>query len=267
MTTFQKAVKYLAMAFAIFLIVSIFSGIFSAVGLLGGLGESGVADETKTYAVSGDVHDLKIEIGAADLTVKAGEVFSVESNLKYLSVETENGCLTLEETKKNGLNYTDAVLTLYIPEGVTFGKINIVTGAGRLTAEVLSGDVLRLDLGAGQVQIGQLNANTRADIHGGAGQVTVSAGTLHDLDLDMGVGEVDLTAALTGSCELDYGVGEARLTLIGAREDYRIDFDKGLGSATIDGENMMDDKVYGNGENRIDIDGGVGGLRIQFRDE
>lgn len=265
MTTFQRAVKYLAMAFAIFLIVSIFSGIFGAAGLLGSLGESGVAEETKVYPVSGVVRDLKIEIGAADLTVKTGEAFKVESNLKYLSVEEENGCLVLEETRKNGLNYTDAVLTLYIPEGVTFGKIDVVTGAGRLTVDTLSGDELRLDLGAGQVQISQLNANTRANINGGAGQILISGGTLHDLDLDMGVGEVDLTAALTGSSELDYGVGEARLTLVGTREDYRIDFDKGLGTATIDGENMMDDQVYGNGKNRIDIDGGVGDLRIQFR--
>ena len=37
MTTAQKVIKYLAIAFAIFLTVSIIGGILSAVGFLGGL--------------------------------------------------------------------------------------------------------------------------------------------------------------------------------------------------------------------------------------
>ena len=37
MTTLQKVIKYLALAFAVFLTVSIVGGILSAVGLLGSL--------------------------------------------------------------------------------------------------------------------------------------------------------------------------------------------------------------------------------------
>ena len=43
------------------------------------------------------------------------ESFSVESNLKHLTVEDKNGVLTIEETRKFAHTYTGAILTLYIP--------------------------------------------------------------------------------------------------------------------------------------------------------
>ena len=68
MTTLQKVIKYLAIAFAIFLTVSIIGGILSAVGLFGGLFSSdAVFEEVKTYSVAADIHNLDIEINAADL--------------------------------------------------------------------------------------------------------------------------------------------------------------------------------------------------------
>ena len=83
MTTFQKVIKYLAMAFAIFLTVSIIGGLLSMFGLFGGfLGGDAVTEDIKTYAVSSDIQSLDVKINAADFTIKPGENFSVESNLK-----------------------------------------------------------------------------------------------------------------------------------------------------------------------------------------
>ena len=56
------------------------------------------------------------------------------------------------------------------------------------------------------------------------------------------------------------------LTLLGKPEDYRIRLDKGLGEARLDGQKMYDDAVYGNGIHSIEIDGGVGELKIEFTD-
>lgn len=59
-------------------------------------------------------------------------------------------------------------------------------------------------------------------------------------------------------------MGETRLTLIGSREDYQIKLDRGLGEAKLEGESMGDTSVYGAGQNLIDIDGGVGAIKIDF---
>ena len=122
MTTLQKVIKYLALAFAIFLTVSIVGGILSAVGLLGSLFSDDDAEwgdvigETKTYTVSSEISDLNIQINAADFYIKEGNSFSVESNLKNLEVDEKNGCLTLKDLTKiklNGSNaYENAVLTI-----------------------------------------------------------------------------------------------------------------------------------------------------------
>ena len=45
MTTFQKVIRYLAMALAIFLTVSIIGGILGAVGLFGGLFDDDIGDK------------------------------------------------------------------------------------------------------------------------------------------------------------------------------------------------------------------------------
>ena len=88
---------------------------------------------------------------------------------------------------------------------------------------------------------------------------------MNNLDLDMGVGKLSLTSKLTGNNKIDSGVGAIDLSLIGSLEDYKISLDKGIGKATISGEDMKDDYTYGTGINKIDIDGGIGSINIDFK--
>ena len=265
MTALQKVIKYLAVAFAIFLTVSIIGGILSAVGLLGGLFSSDTAiEDTKTYSVGAGIRILDVEINAADLSIKEGESFSVESNLKNLKVEEKGGLLTIRETRKFAGTYTGAVLTIYVPAGTVFDHVNLTTGAGRVTADRLTSDTLDFELGAGDVAITSLVAISSANIEGGAGRITISDGALEDLDLEMGVGQLNLTAALTGDCQLDLGVGESNITLIGDKDDYKLDLEKGIGSISVDGKNVSDYGNSGNGKNTVEINGGIGSIHIRF---
>lgn len=265
MTTFQKVIKYLAMAFAIFLTVSIIGGLFSILGLFGGFfGGDAVTDDIQTYAVSSDIHGLEVNVGAADFTIKQGEKFLVESNLKHLTVEDKNGVLYVEETKKFGSTYNSALLTLYIPTDTMFEKINIKAGAGKLTVEHLSSDSINFELGAGEAVIESLVAASDVNIEGGAGKITIADGELHDLDLDMGVGQLNLTSALTGDCVFDLGMGESNIIVIGERENYELSIERGIGSVTVDGEGVSNLKEQDGNENSIDISGGIGAINLKF---
>ncbi len=267
MTTLQKVIKYLAMAFAIFLTVTIIGGILSAAGLFGGLlAGDAVVEDIKTYSVTSEIHNLNIRINAADLYIKEGDAFSVESNLKHLKVEEKGGILTIEGTKRFGSTYNGAVLTIYVPAGTVFDNTNLATGAGRLTIEKLSSGTLDFELGTGDVSINSLIATKSADIEGGAGRITISSGALKDLDLEMGVGQLNLTSALIGDCQLDLGVGESNITLIGSKEDYKLDLEKGLGNISVDGKNVSDYGSSGNGTNRVEINGGIGAINVKFKE-
>ncbi len=266
MTPFQKAVKYIAIALAVALIAAILGGILSVVGVIGLLGESNAVTEKITaYPVSENVTQLNLQISAADLTVEVGERFSVESNLKDLTVSEKNGVLTVREKDTFFKNYNGAVLKLTIPENTVFSSAKVETGAGRVRIDTLSAEVLQLELGAGEVTIGQLNATRSAELEGGAGKITVRGGTLRDLQLEMGIGQMNLTSALLGSSELDLGVGETNLNLIGTRDDYTVLVEKGIGSATVDGVQMENESRLGTGENRVEITGGVGSINVNFQ--
>ena len=277
MTTLQKVIKYLALAFAIFLTVSIVGGILSAVGLLGSLFSDDDAEwgdvigETKNYTVSSEISDLNIQINAADFYIKEGNSFSIESNLKNLDVDEKNGCLTLKDLTKiklNGSNaYENAVLTIWVPVGTVFDNVNIKTGAGRFTVDSLSAATIGFELGAGDVTISKLIAEKSANIEGGAGRITISDGAIKNLDLEMGLGQLNLTSALTGDCNLDSGVGEMNVTLLGSKDDYELDIEKGIGNITVDGKNVTDFGSSGNGANEVDIHGGVGAINVRFNNE
>lgn len=268
MTTLQKVIKYLAIAFAIFLTVTIIGGILSAVGLFGGLfAWDAATEEMKTYSVTSEIHSLNIQINAADLYIKESEAFSVESNLKYLKVEEKGDVLIIEETKKFSGSYNDAVLTICVPAGTVFDKTDLTTGAGRLTIETLSSGTLDFVLGAGDVSINSLIATKSADIEGGAGRITISSGALKDLDLEMGVGQLNLTSVLTGDCQMDLGIGESNITLIGDKNDYKFDLEKGLGNISVDGKNVSDFGSSGNGVNKVEINGGIGAINVKFMED
>lgn len=237
------------------------------VGLFGGFfSGDAVTEDIKTYSVSSEIQSLEVTINAADFTIKQGESFSVESNLKHLTVEDKNGVLTVKETKKFIGTYTGAELTLYIPADTVFEKANIITGAGRLTVDRLSASTMNFVLGAGEVTIDTLVAASDIDIDGGAGKITISGGALHNLDLDMGVGQLNLTSALTGESDFDLGVGESNITIIGNKDDYKLDIEKGLGNITVDGTSVSNIKGQGNGSNSIEVNGGIGAINLKFQD-
>lgn len=265
MTPVQKAVKYLAIALAVFLIFGIISGIMSAVGAIFGVFQTdGVTDELTVYEVSEQVTELEIEVNAANFTIKTADRFSVESNLKYLTVEEKDGTLVIKDRKKNGVRFDNPVLTLYVPKETVFEYVTITTGAGKLQIDLLSTNELQLTLGAGEVKIDKLCAQQSATIEGGTGAITIRDGSLTDLELQMGVGQLDMTAALYGDSFMQLGVGQTDLTVLCAKEQYSIEIEKGLGSITVDRTSVDGDYHFGDGEDRLEIEGGIGSINLKF---
>ncbi len=272
MTEIQKIIKYAALVLAGLLIVAIVSGIVSTLSGLAFIGswfgkEDATAGEMRELAVDGTVDTLLLDLRSVALTVETGDAFAAETDDPYVTCEMNNGTLKIRE-KNRGWFAGDfsGELVITLPADSAFEKIDIDAGAGKIDIDTLSTAVFLLDIGAGDVKIGTLLVTDDTAINGGAGQVTIDGGTLADFDLDMGVGKFDCTAALTGDSEINCGVGEMRLTLIGTTVDYRIELDKGLGSAIVDGKALSDGETYGAGANEIDIDGGVGAIQVEFKE-
>lgn len=272
MTTAQKIIKYLAIAFAIFLIVTIISTITAAVFALSGiLGlkqniEQNINSEmVATDLEINDIKTLDIEIAFTNLTIKTGETLKIETDNNNINYKQENQKLEIKEKNNKWFsNYVEKELVLYLPEGIELENVKIATGAGKIDIEELNANNLYFELGAGETEIQNLNVSKECEIDGGAGKLSILAGKINDLDLDMGVGEVNLTSSLTGKNEINAGIGSLNIHLQGEKESYKIQADKGLGSVKINGKEISDGETFGDGANYIEVDGGVGNIKIDF---
>ena len=267
MTETQKVIKYCAIALAVVLIVAIIGCLLQAVGVLRVIfgGKDGDIGEMKTYEVSEDVRNLHISVSSATISIKTGEAFAVESNYGKLSVECDGGYLAVKDAKGKLFfgRYEDVTVILTVPEGFSFERVHIEAGAGNVRIDALTSERFCMELGAGNVQINRLNVTEETEIGGGTGNLSLTSASLHDLSMGVGVGRVTMEAQLFGECEIDCGVGTVDITLLGAREDYRITVEKGLGAATLNGERVSAEETVGNGKNRLEIHGGVGELAVR----
>lgn len=263
MTSEQKLIKYAAIALAVLIIAGIIGGIVGIVGWMTGMGDSAVG-EKQTYAVEGEISSLSVEVGAADFKIVESDGFSVDSNIKRIDVKVSGGTLTVRDNTPNNANYENPILTVYVPGGFAFSSVDIVTGAGKFTVEHLRTGALHLELGAGEARIDNLTVTSSADIEGGAGEISILDGSIKNLDLEMGVGALDLKAELLGESELDLGVGEVKIALLGDRDSYTAELNKALGELRIDGESLTSSRVIGNGESKVEVNGGIGRIDISF---
>ncbi len=270
MTTTQKIIKYLAMAFAVFLIFTIISsilgGIFGLSKVLGLKKNNTISKELSNLEWNKDnetIRNLDININSSNLTIKLGENFKIDTNNDNIKCNQKGETLKIEENNNWFFENDSAELVIYIPRGIEIDKTVINTGAGSVNIEELITEKLKLNLGAGETKIEKIVTND-AKIDTGAGKLKIASGNINDLDLDIGIGETDITARITGESKIDTGIGSVKLNLIGAKEDYKINVSKGIGEVKIAGEKVADNETVGNGENVIKLNGGIGEIKVEF---
>lgn len=209
-----------------------------------------------------DVNKMSVDLIKADLIIKSGEKLSLSTDSGYITYSLKKSKLTVGE-KTHSLKNAGGTVILTIPKDKRFSDFDINTGAGNITADEISSLSFDLDYGAGNIEINKLRIESEAKIDGGAGKIVIHDGKLNNTDINVGVGNITVTAMMTGNTDIECGVGKADLTLLGGEDLYSFDVDKGVGSVTINGENVGDGK-YGYGGNHIDLDGGVGSIIVSF---
>ena len=275
MTNTQKVIKYLATAFAIFLIITIMSAILSGVymifNIFGVVDNDYVTNDLKTISNETiEISSLKIDLDYTNLEIISGDTFSVETNNSKISYKNNNGSIKIKEENINWLNKTNnnSNLIIYIPENMTMlDEINVTLGAGKLYVERLNTQRLDLELGAGEVNIENLTVLNEGKIDGGAGKIELKYSEINNLEANLGVGDFNFVGKLIGKSEIDSGIGQININLLDSKENYRLEIDKGIGNVTVDDEELQMNRIYGTGSNYLDIDGGVGSIKINFKEE
>lgn len=266
MTSLQKLIKIFAIFLAIIIIGSIINAIFFSINLL----TNATFDETsKNFSTSSytNINKIKIDTISTNIKIKEGSKLKVEISNQKNNIRTyqEHNTLKIKEKKSWFFQKRNtANITVYVPKHITLDELNIDSSTGKIIISNLNSDELDIDQGAGILQIDNSKFQ-KTKIDGGAGKLSLNSSIINDLDLDAGVGEIDITSHITGHSKIDCGVGNINISLPETEKNYSITAEKGLGNITIDDKSYSNDTTYGQGRNKIELEGGVGNINISFK--
>ena len=261
MSTAQKIIKKVAIAFAIFLIITIFSAIISAgIAVIYEFSSDDDMVVSDKKITSDEIKNMDISLKYASLKIKTGNKLKVSTTSKYVTVLNYDGILKITEKNDRQLfKHEKKNVILYLPLDMKFDNINIETGAGRVNIDNILTNGLNLTLGVGKTTINNINVEY-ANIETGTGDVLIKEGNLKNTSIEMGIGKLDVGAKFTGNNNIEAGIGDMKLRLSG--DDYKIKFSKGLGSIYYNDDVVANDAVIGDGVNYIEIEGGIGTISV-----
>lgn len=274
----QRVIKWLAVGLAVLIIMGMvvaLAGVGTVVtGVLGLWDDQPTTSEQdwSETVVSNDsgeqLRSLVVDVKAANLKIETGDKFEVVADQDLIEFRRTDGRVSVMEREWNWFDSwqgaDDREVRVVVPEGTELAKLEVEAGAGSVTLRGLTAEEVELDLGAGRTEVIGLTATRRSKIDSGAGYLTVQESRLENLDLDMGVGKVELGAELPGRSEIDAGVGKLELRLLDTSLGYRLEISKGLGAVTVNGLSLGDGATYGEGENPVKINGGVGAIEVNL---
>ncbi len=219
--------------------------------------EAGCDAEQQVFCPMGEIHSLKISLGAAVAEIHEGESFKMvlrgydqEQCLSAVKdgvweVKERNGYLGIMMGFQRLFSRRRVIIT--VPAGSRFREVFLSVGAGTMLAEGIETEKCGLNVGAGQLTLR----------HWGSG----------DTEIKCGMGEVKLQGELDGKCKISCGMGNVEMKLDQLRSyGYRLNC--GMGEVRV-GENhfggigghqcMNKDAV-----NFFDINCGMGNVAVQF---
>lgn len=271
MTTTQKIIKYLAIAFALFLVISIFSIIFGlSREIISSINsdkkDSKLLEEYTTISNNvNNIESFKIDISNDNIEIKEGEKFEVKTNDPDVKFYHENSKVKIKTDKTFSWHLSNSsrgTIIIYLPNEFNITELDLNLGAGKIDIDKIFVETLLMDLGAGTMTAKEINVYEKATINGGAGNINIYSGTINNLNLKLDAGNASIESDLTGSNTLTTGVGKLNLGLSRSKDNYKFDISKGLGNIILNDFEVSEDILIGDGEAKIKISGAIGNIII-----
>ena len=144
-------------------------------------------------------------------------------------------------------------LTIYVPEGYRFRKVDVETSAGSFYAEALYGDEVELSLRAGEI--------------------IIERGEITDLDVECAAGSLDCKALVSRLADIECQAGSVEIWLADAKDQYNYELDCKTGTITLQDEEEerytgLWQKKYidHRAANKIDLECAAGEITVNFPD-
>jgi len=233
-------------------------------------------DGIKNFFLKAEVGEVKIEISdrADEASYKIQRI-----NPKYFDVERKGDTIIFEDNtpskffKNLGFNFKNNSPKIYIslPRNIVFNNFEIKSGVGELDIHDINVEKFNLSAGVGEVNIYDAKISKDAEIKAGVGEVNFKDSTVTNMDIKSGVGSFSFSGTALGKTSVKGGIGEVDLKINGSEKDYDFDVSAGLGEVIINGKKsktfLADRQKSGSiAQNSITVKGGIGSIRIRFKD-
>jgi hypothetical protein len=213
--------------------------------------------------------EIRVPTGSS-LTVNhgVGEVFA-EGTDGDIELSTHSGAITANELSGRIVLDTGSG---HVEAADIDGRLVIDTGSGHVEARRITAEDVSIDTGSGHVEIEEVDGRNLS-IDTGSGRVEARSISADDVSIDTGSGSVKLYLDRMGNGDFSIDTGSGGITLaVPAGASARVTAETGSGgidldltSAEIRISHKEDDEVsftIGNGDARIDLDTGSGGIRV-----
>ena len=139
MSGLQKTIKYIAIAFAVYLTFNIIYGIMYGISFMGSLfdnDKNSVIEKLDNLEINKNTLLLDIDVSSSDIIIKEGDSFKAESNNKYINSRQDDNKLYITERKHNLFNNKDNELIIYIPTDFILDTVLIDNGQTKIPDSV-----------------------------------------------------------------------------------------------------------------------------------
>ena len=279
MTGFQKFIKYAAIAFGIYLSITI---VFVLLGIARGFvgasknnelrnfvkdrEEYQTEDITRTYE---NIKKLEVNVEETELIIRNGDTFRIEgTNIPDRMEIEQNGDTLKVSDEELPSNFSDEnmVVTIYIPEDVKLDNIDLEINYVSADIQKLNTANLKLDVYSNYCEIDEIIADNM-EFENEEGNIDIYDAEIGRLLFDSESGVEDVSLDITGNAEINLEYSYTDMNLIGTQEDYQISTKNRSGNIYIDGETITSNaETWGSGSTKINLDNVNADIFINFRE-
>lgn len=279
MTGFQKFIKYAAIAFGIYLSITI---VLVLLGIARGFVGASKNDEfkdivrdrekyqtediTKTYE---NIKNLEVNVEETELIIKNGDTFKIEgTNIpNKMEIEQEGNQLSIsDEELPSGFSDENMVMTIYIPEDTKLDTIDLEINYVSADIQKLNTANLKLDIYNNYCEIDEIIADNM-EFKNEEGNIDIYDAEIGRLLFDSESGVEDVSLDITGNAEINLEYSYTDMNLIGKQEDYQISTRNKFGNIYIDNEIITSNaETWGSGNTKINLDNVNANIFINFRE-
>ena len=279
MTGFQKFIKYAAIAFGIYLSITI---VLVLLGIARGLVGASRNDEFKdivkyreeyhTEDITRNYENIKrleVNVEETELIIRNGDTFRIEgTNIPdRMEIEQDGDTLKVsDEELPSSFSDENMVVTIYIPEDVKLDNIDLEINYVSADIQKLNTANLKLDIYNNYCEIDEIIADNM-EFKNEEGNIDIYDAEIGRLLFDSESGVEDVSLDITGNAEINLEYSYTDMNLIGTQEDYQINTKNRSGNIYIDGETITSDaETLGSGSTKINLDNVNADIFINFRE-